>query len=304
MVRGGFYWDKNIFVPVEVYNTVATVQPTPWPTSSASAGAWIEIPAEGMRVAVGSADGKECWSGPEGSDCGIINPSAVTNFQGEGGIDQLEVFRDLQRDTYGIWELGFQEGSPWASPEFEWQELGEDLKPVDGRRIIVAALEPYPSQYVGRFYNRLVVQPGPTPTPPSGPVTPTDNPGPGDIYDRPVEGNLVVGDRWYPLVETEIVDGVLRAVNQALGFYKNQRGGLVVNWHATQFAIPFEENAKVLVLWRGQRWGFTVGDLGTVPAGQEGTVIMEGGPGSLTMITCTGKGWTERQVVAAEQVAN
>jgi hypothetical protein len=126
-----------------------------------------------------------------------------------------------------------------------------------------------------------------------------------DIFTAPILGWLEWEGHRLPLGPIQITGHRLRVLNLAGGVLTAPRGGLWINWHAGQFPglASISSGDRLFVYYQGQRRYFSVTRVVTVPAGQEGAVMLSAGPGELVLVTCTGPVWSQRRLVLAEEVS-
>lgn len=126
----------------------------------------------------------------------------------------------------------------------------------------------------------------------------------GDIFDAPIQGWMEIGGFRIPLGETRVEEGKLLVLNQAGGWSQGPRGGMRVNWHASQFPlerIPARGDL-IFVFYAGQRRYFEVERTLLVPAGQEGRLLHNTKRGQLVAVTCSGQDWRQRLLIMAKEI--
>lgn len=214
---------KLIELPAGTYNAVATVQPTPWPTNPAPADQMIRLPAGQMEFCVGNVAGTDCWVGGPYSHPINSNGEPVTDWsRGEWRVGQLRINPDPEKDYYGVWETGFQPGSPWAA--FGWKQVEPE------KRVVVAELEAGRDTYVGTWVNRLVTS---TTTitetaPPSITVEAGEATGSNPLHGAKIIGRITATGFDLPVVEGFVDSGELILARQAITHWRNNSRGVEV----------------------------------------------------------------------------
>lgn len=126
-----------------------------------------------------------------------------------------------------------------------------------------------------------------------------------DIFSASILGWLEWEGRRLPLGPSQIVGNQLRVLNLAGGLTAGPRGGVWVNWHASQFPwlTPVRPGQRLFVYYQGHRRYYKVTRVTIVPAGREGGQLLSTEPGHLILITCTGPGWDSRRLAWAEEIS-
>lgn len=126
----------------------------------------------------------------------------------------------------------------------------------------------------------------------------------GDIFEAPIHGWIEIGGVRIPLGETRVEGDKLLVLNQAGGWSLGSKGGIWVNWHASQFPlerIPIRGD-RVFVYYAGQRRYFEVERRLVVRAGQEGRLLQNAKRGQLVAVTCIGQDWRQRLLIMTKEI--